>query len=361
MLVEQEIIERIVKGFDFPPLRCIETVVQPAISSLNLQIRYRADLLLKFKWQRKERAFIAEIRRQSTPKVLEEATNQVQLYVQKLGITQPETNYYPMIIVPFLSENALAQLIAKNISGIDLSGNGVVIVPDEWFVYRTGAKNLYPSNAPIKNVFRGTSSLVARVFLMRPTFKSVNEIYEEIRNRGGEITLPTVSKALKVLQEELLVGRVEGIKVLDTKRLLDALEKKYRRPLLRRRLRGRFIDRQATLDQMVSNAKEENILLAGEDPTRYAVMPGDEQILKVYTTSIEKVLRGVEFTETSRFPDLDLYETDEPSVYFDRRWKNGFYWTSPIEVYLELSAGGKRERETGEQMRGDIEKFRYYL
>jgi hypothetical protein len=361
MLAEQEIIERLIKGSDFLPLKWVETIESPDILSSNLPVKFRPDLLLKFQWQGKERLFITEVKRQATPRVLEGAINQVQLYIQKLKDAKSEETYYPLIIVPFLSEGNLDQLIAKNVSGIDLSGNGVVIVPNEWFIYRTGAKNLYPSSVPIKNVFRGTSSLVARIFLIHPNFKSVNEVYEEIRNHSGEITLPTVSKALKALQEELLVGRTEGIKLLDAKRLLEMLEKNYRRPFLRRRMRGRFTDKQAALVQIVSNAKEKNIPLAAEDPTRYTVIPGGEQLMKIYTTSIETVLRGVEFTETSRFPEIELYETDEPSVYFDRRWESGFYWTSPIEVYLELSAGGKREYETAVQMKDDIQEFKYYL
>jgi DNA-binding transcriptional ArsR family regulator len=197
---------------------------------------------------------------------------------------------------------------------------------------------------------------------MRPCFGSVNEIYEEIKRRGGEITLPTVSKALKALEEELLVGRDdEGIRLLDAGRLLDLLARNYRRPLVRRCLRGKLADRNAALVRMAADAKAQNIQLVGDDPTRYVVMPGAEQQLTVYTPSIETALRGMDFTETNRFPEVELRETDEPTVYFDRREEDGFYWTSPVEVYLSLLAGGKRESETAKQMRTDLKEFRYYM
>jgi hypothetical protein len=198
---------------------------------------------------------------------------------------------------------------------------------------------------------------------MRPAgFASVTEIYEEVKRRGGEITLPTVSKALKALEEELLVGRDEKIRLLDPGRLLDMLEQSYRRPPGRRRLRGKFAaGRPGGLAALAANADVNNMRVVGDDPTRYALMPGGEQSIVVYTPSIETALRGVEFTETTRFPDVELVETDDQTVYFDRRLEDGFYWTSPLETYLALRAGGKRERETAEQMREEIKEYRYYM
>lgn len=101
--------------------------------------------------------------------------------------------------------------------------------------------------------------------------------------------------------------------------------------------------------------------MVGDDPTKYSLMPGGEQSLVVYAPSIETILRGVEFTESCRFPDVELVETDDQTVYVDRRREDGFYWTSPLETYLALRAGGKRERETAEQMREEIKEFRYYM
>lgn len=261
--------------------------------------------------------------------------------------------------MPYLSPDALDRLAAESVSGIDLSGNGVVTVPGEWFVYRNGAKNRFPSSAPIKNVFRGASSLVPRVLLLSQSFSSVGDVLEEIERRGGTITLPTVSKVLKVLEEELLVGREETIRVLDVKRLLDTLTLNYRGATIRRRLKGKVASVEATLPKLMATAEEAGLSLAGSDPTRYAIMPGDERVTTIYASSIDKVLGGADFTETSRFPNIELLETDDQLVYFDRRRADVFYWTSPLQVYLELAAGGKRERETSEQIRQDLLHLRY--
>lgn len=358
-LTEKRIIEKLEKDFSFPPLKATRVTPEPAIRSRTSR-RERPDLAINFMWMGKERVFLAEVKRSSTPKTLEESLHQLKSYVD--AAADAGKDYFSLLIVPYLSPEALERLTAANVSGIDLSGNGVVIVPGEWFIYRSGAPNRYPTSAPIKNVFRGTSSLVARVFLMRPDFGSVTEVYEEIKRRGGEITLPTVSKALKALQEELIVGREDKIKLLNPERLLEMLEQNYRRPAGRRKLKGKLgVGRSEGLAKLAANADNNNTQVVGDDPTRYALMPGGDQSLVVYTPSAETALRGAGFTETGRFPDVEIIETDDQTIYFDRRREDGFYWTSPVESYLALRAGGKRERETAEQMREDVKEFRYYL
>ena len=55
--------------------------------------------------------------------------------------------------------------------------------------------------------------------------------------------------------------------------------------------------------------------------------------------------------ETSRFPNVELLETDEDFVYFDMRDNLA---ASPVQTYLELARGDKREQETAEQVRKAI-------
>ena len=57
---------------------------------------------------------------------------------------------------------------------------------------------------------------------------------------------------------------------------------------------------------------------------------------------------GTELEETSRFANIELLETDENFVYFDAR---DDLVASPVQTYLELMQGGKREQETAEQLR----------
>ena len=58
-----------------------------------------------------------------------------------------DTSYYPMLVTPYLREAQLEELRQQQVSGIDLSGNGVITIPGKLFVYRTGKPNKFPDSA----------------------------------------------------------------------------------------------------------------------------------------------------------------------------------------------------------------------
>lgn len=358
MIQGTNMVKERLEEIDFPPLELIGIKYLPLLTKSQGEVRVRPDLIVEFGWKGEKEGFLTEWKQKSTPSELANAIQQLRRYRERAAQGEESRNLPLMVILPYLSPEALDRLIAEEVSGIDLSGNGVVMIPGKWFVYRTGARNQFPSSAPIKNVFSGTSSLVARIFLVRQTFASVSEVREEIRRRDGSITLPTVSKVLKTLQEELLISRGETIRLLDPGRLLDQFSKNYQQPQVQRRVKIKVSASDNAISKFKSNTQKEGILVAGNAPSRYVVMPSVEA-MQIYTTSIEKLLRDVEFTETSRFPDFDLIETVEKTVYFDRRENDAFYWVSPVQTYLELADGGKREQEAAAQLREGLLKLRF--
>lgn len=344
-LTEKQIMDSI-QNIDFEPLE------------IKLQNRKtkpaNGDAMLSIGWKKTSENFIAEILGQATPKQIDLGILQLEKKAKSSGGT-----FFPIIIAPYLSEQALNRLWKAEISGIDLSGNGVVVVPGKLFVFRTGAKNKFLSNAPIKNVFRGTSSLVARVFFTKPEFENVSEVLKEITERGGRTTFPTVSKVLKTLEEELLISKSEKVRLLDAKKLLEKLVKNYRRPQTKRTLSIKCADLSLALEKMSENAKKKNILFVSDYPARYTVMPSDTFPMKIYTESINDLLKGVDFAETTRFPDITLFETDEPTIYFDRRKAGDAYFLSPLQTFLFLATEGKREQEAASLMIEKLLDFKY--
>ena len=91
--------------------------------------------------------FAAEIRAQSTPKILRQALYEIKASARSTGMN-------PMIIAPYLDREALTVLEREEVSGVDLCGNGVIIVPGRLYVERSGQRNQFPSSAPIKSIYR---------------------------------------------------------------------------------------------------------------------------------------------------------------------------------------------------------------
>ena len=329
------------EGLKLPPLdlRAIRTIARSGLPT---------DLLVRADWRGQQHVFAAEVKGSLTPRTLRHA-------LQDGGkVAGEKVERLRMIIAPYLSPDALAILANAEVSGVDLSGNGVVVVPGEWFIFRTGEKNRYPASARIKSVYRGTSSLVARVFLSCPEFARFTDIPEEIRRRGGSVTAPTVSKVLRQLEEDLVVERVgPRFRLLDADRLLGRLVENHRTRITSK-VRGTFTDPSDTPSTLRSRAESTDTKLVRRDEHIYVNAPRGDDVMTYYTQSIARVLHGSSFVEEPRFGDVELLQTSQQEVFFDARENSGWLCCSPLQIYLELANGGKREREIAESMRADL-------
>jgi len=188
------------------------------------------DPRLTLGWNGRLYRFVVACKRLWTPKAISAAISEIR---QKARPPQ----LYPLIVVPYLSEEHLSRLEGEKVSGIDLCGNGVVVVAGELLVFRTGQPNRFRWESAIKNVYRRNSSVVARVFLIVPEFGSIQGALSEIWRRDGEVTLATVSKVCSALDEDLIVERGRGatrtarkLRLLQPEKLLDLLTQNYEPP-----------------------------------------------------------------------------------------------------------------------------------
>jgi hypothetical protein len=359
---------------DFPPLQVAAVQTKATFSADNKALQL--DALLTLRWRDRTYRFGVEARRLWTPKAVAEAVDTVRRTVGSTGT-------YPLVLVPYLGPERLLTLEAQGVSGIDLCGNGVVVVPDELLVLRTGFPNRFRWEGTIKNVYRKNSSMVARTFLLVPQFSSVKEALAEIRTRGGEVTLATVSKVCKRLEADLIIEGGRGpapwahdpgprqpktlpqvyrvkpspflrwLRLLQPEKLLDLLADNYALPAASRTFRGKCALRPEELRMRLAGWEEQSgarvVLTGASSVEAYAVM-AREPVQSFYCSDLDGAIRhlGDDVRETDRFANVTLLETRDDFVYFDRR--PGLV-ASPVQSYLELLAGDKRERETADQVR----------
>ena len=338
MLIERDAVEQIKLGnLRLPPLH-IELVD-------DTQQEKTLDAVVAVTWDREKHFFVATYKALSTPKEFAAAVDQARRMSQDSGL-------HPLILMPYLNERQLNELSERQISGIDFCGNGIVTIPHQLLVFHSGKPNRFPSSAAIKNVYRKNSSLVSRAFLAQPIFESVGSIEAFIQMEGGHeaaISLSTVSKALKVLEDDLIVSRGNGaIRLIQPEKLLDKLVANFSRPLVRRFLVGKSpFDAEALVRLLSENSVKHQVWLAATgvgSTAQYAVM-AREDFLSVYCTDQYRLLTGIELKETNRFPNLEVVETLDKTVYFNTRFDKGLGWASPVQTYLELMAAGQREQD----------------
>lgn len=349
MMTETEILDRIRNNeLQLPPLTITPIYGRDPVAERG---RGPVSLPLEVAWEGRRYEFVVKCLRTSTPKVFQEA---VTLLKGRGG----EVGKPPILVAPYLSSQQIKELEANRLSGIDLSGNGVVVVPGEVLVCRMGATNRYPESTPIRNVFRGNSSVVTRAFLLQAEYPSVNAIKDFIGDRGGNVAISTVSKVVKRLEEELMVGRSEGaVGLLQPEKLLDQLAQNYRPPRVQSRFFGKMWSSREQLlvglEDEVKVARGRVAMTGLSSVGQYAVMAREEKT-SLYVARLSDRLANwlrTKGEEGDRFWNLELLETDERAVYFDLRQERCYPWASPVQVYLELLRGDKRDRETAEQVK----------
>jgi hypothetical protein len=339
---EEELETRLRRGeIVFPPLSLIWTA-SPA---------KEIDGILRITWKDQTVPFAVQCKRATNPKSLADAAEKSR---QRAGATKMQ----PLIVVPFLDEEALDTLEAKEVSGIDQCGNGLVIAPGEWFIRRAGSPNLFRPDGVIKNVYRNTSSVVARLFLAKPAFDSVQEALEEIRRRGGRVTLPTVSKVCKELENDLVIERSRGgvtkLRLIQPEKLLAELAANFSSPTVSRRVTGKLRGIEAAelrkfLKEWAEKSDNQVVLSGASSVSAYAVM-ARSGVEEYYCSDVFGAVRalGERFQETDRFAAVSFLETRDDTVYFDCRDN---LTASPVQTFLELSSGDKRDQETADQVR----------
>ena len=352
---KSEMLRLLAKGrLDTSPLKLVRVELDP-----NRKGRPKApevDAIIELGWGKKTYRFAIECRATSTPKELAAA-----IETAKLCARPPRS--FPMLFVPYLAQAQLRLLEERQVSGIDLSGNSLIMVPNEILISRTGAPNNFRRAGVIKNVYRKNSSIIPRLFLLKPQYNSVTEVKAEMERRGGTITQATISKVCASLDQDLVIERTKGqlprtrsLRLIQPEKLLELLTENYAPPLVSQRLAAKTT---LTPDQFCrqvmewrTEAAEKATLTGSSSAGQYAVM-AREPIQSLYCSDMGSLLKRLApvLEETSRFPNIELLETDDDFVYFDARDDLA---ASPVQTYLELMQGDKREQETAGQLRTAI-------
>lgn len=282
----------------------------------------------------------------ATPKIISEKS--------RLMLDKPKgmnrANLIPVIIAPYIATKQAVMLAEQGISWIDLSGNIVLQVPGQVYFERTGKKNKFPDTAPIKKIFQGTSSLVARALLLKPDgFRSLYETVNFINKRNASITVSTVSRVLKSLEEDLLVEKSGALIVaIDREMILDRLTKANITSGKRKEVR--------TYRYAVDNTNKFFHTLF-EIPIEYVACRFYAAKLKglavtdeiaIFVKDMGQITKAVKCNQIDLVPDaefgnLSITEARDPGVWFNVPlvpYNNVV--VDDIELYIEMMAEGPR-------------------
>lgn len=313
------------------------------------------DDKVEISWENRKSKFVFEYKSASTPKVLETAVAQAQKYAKEFGL-------FPLVVVPYLSEKSLQFLESEKVSGIDLSGNGTIFTP-VIAVRRSGMPNQFREAAPIRNIFKGNSSLIARCFLLRSEYSSSTDLqsfaaslfYGKMNRAESIFAKGTVSKVTQALIEEKIISRSAcGLRLTDPKMLLYQLKSNYQMPR-GERIEGKTLLREAEI-WIAMKSDDLRAIVTGEGSAgHYRILSGQEK-LTLYVDDLQRARESLQIKPGQLFPNVELIEDKNDLRYFDARPENRTLWASPIQTWMELANSGSRERAAAGELETLFEK-----
>ena len=291
--------------------------------------------------------FAVEAKGRATPQ-------SVQLAIAQARAAAADSAELPMIQVPFLSRARLQDLEREGVSGVDLCGNGLIVVPGRLFVLRSGEPNRYRDSRPLNNPYRGRSAMVARMLLIRPRWESLSALAAKVREAGAALSLPQVSKAVQALAEDLVVSKEAGaITLREPLRLLDELGRAWQQPRIRARQTLRLPAGMDWAARLSSSATTKWAVTGGSSVTRYTAFSesGPRVIAVSDLGAVTEFLNGTT-EDVPSFADIELIQTDEAGFFFDNEIdERGVRWASRLQTWLELQSGDARQQTAAHELR----------
>ncbi len=312
----------------------------------------KPDALLLVRWDGQECLFACARKSRNTPKTIETAIAEASRYSRLLRLR-------PLIVVPYLSEENLQRLDREQVSGLDQCGNGLVLTPD-FRIYRSGQPNRFRDSAPIRNIYRGASSLVVRSLLMEGAFESLTALrdYTAERIPSGKLSLGTVSKVAKALEEDrLLIRNEEGIRLADRRGALEKLlsnARSKRAVTLQGRTEMGLEEVGARLGAASQGGDIGPYTVTGLSSAGWYGVLSAAGPMSVYVGDVAAARELLEVRETRVFPTIELVEDRSDVVPFDRRVDGTLAWASPVQTWIELMKAGPREREAAAALESSL-------
>lgn len=196
------------------------------------------------------------------------------------------------------------------------------------------------------------------MLLTVPHWPSLSTLVHAIREGGEELSLPQASKAVRALEEELIVWKLgNAIALKEPSQLLDRLGEEWRPLSVKARQTYRLREKDIHWPMRLASDVGLNWSLTGTSSvSRYAVFSqgGPRQIAVSNLSRAAARLEGIP-ERVASFADVELIETEEPGAFFQCETDpTGLRWASRLQTWLDLQMGDARQQEAARDLRQQI-------
>ena len=303
--------------------------------------RWKIDLIIRYKIDRKSHKFLVEIKSSGEPRMIAQNTT----YLKK---AQEEYKGYPIMIAPFISNRGRDLCKELGIGFIDFAGNAYLKF-DRFLIDRWGKENIVKEKRILKSLFSTKST-----WAIRKLFKDLNRKWTMAEmSKESDVSIGQVYKILNKLENEGFLNKERGaIALARPGELLDAWVKIYR--LDDHRIMGYYCplkDRECILDSLKTVPKDFYALTLGAGVSLIAPFVRSTDLYLYIKENGSVIIKELKLTPTEFGGNIYLIESKDKGVFFDEQIINDLVVVSNLQLYLDLYNYPMRGKEQAEHLR----------
>ncbi len=263
--------------------------------------------------------------------------NQVFWQFSRFKTTIQDSQMYPILVLPWLSEKVMNQCKEAGIGCIGLNGNHHVAF-EGFYSTTSGAPKPKTEIKALQSLFKGKAARVLRVLLQQPNKSWTNR---ELADTAG-VSLGMTHKVKVALEER---GWIEGLRLTQAEELLNEWrEQKTSKP----RQTYYTLKHGAALEKALQPNTDQHWIYASYSAANWLAPLVRQPMLYVVAddVGIQELEGKLQLEATEKGFNVVVYPDPDGDLLQDR-WEAsaGVWTTSPVQTYLELYQSHDRGRE----------------
>lgn len=309
------------------------------------------DIIAHFTFADRPLTLICEVKSSGQPRFVRGA-----IYQLKHHLVTAQRNSIPLVIAPFLSEQAQAVCREEQVGYLDFAGNALIAF-DTVYIERTAGAQPKAEKRALRSLFKPKSARILRTLLRDPG--PPWRVAELAHAAGVSIGLASsVGTALR--DREWAIKTDDGLALRDPDGLLDAWAGEYEPPE-GRQVRLYTHLHSAALDDAVRDAMSDHAagrVLLGSYSAADWLAPyarNSNRYLYADREGLAHLTEALKLTQAEKGGNVIVNIPNEDGVFADMvRPEPGIACTSPVQTYLDLIDGGERGREAADHLRREL-------
>lgn len=307
------------------------------------------DFIAHLSFNGQRRTLVAEVKSSGQPRYVQTALFQLQRYVEG-----QEESVVPIVIAPYLSEDARALCTERSVGFLDFEGNTRIKFPG-FFLSRQVAGKPPAERRELRSLFKPKSAQVMRTMLREPARQwRVADLARESLVSIGHVS--NVRNSL--LDRKWAEVSDGGLFLCDPDGLLDTWRQEYVPQAGVRRtfytpLHGSAFE-EALREYGTALAPDGVAILSSFSAANWLAPYARTGTHYFYADheGVDRLRKVLKLSTATRGENVVVTELDDFGLFHDAvEPTDGIHCTSPVQTYLDLYASGDRGREAAEHLR----------